>query len=343
MTYNKRTSKRKPRRGGTKKNGSIIKASIKKYAKNPKPVEITNRNIRHFVEVYLNKGQYTEDLPINLRGIPIGKWDVSNVTDMSKLFLLTTFNEDISNWDVSNVTTMESMFHSAFEFDQSLENWIVSNVTNMSGMFSNASKFNQPLDNWDVSKVTDMSFMFSLATNFNQPLNIWDVSKVTDMSFMFSLATSFNQSLNIWDVSNVKKMESIFKDCPIEQKNFENWEFNVLPEETIVSLDNLYEVYTRYQFMMTSEEKNILHNANNELRNKYISSINKAKFLKDRKEILKLMDKLNEKYKTKVKHFPPKTSAEKRHERNLDMLLDPNGPGRDLLEYIGPSKYRKEK
>ena len=92
---------------------------------------------------------------------------------------------DISDWDVSNVTDMNRMFASATNFNQSLNNWDVSKVTDMSQMFDHATNFNQPLNKWDVSKVTDMGEMFWGATNFNHSLDNWDVSKVTDMRGMF--------------------------------------------------------------------------------------------------------------------------------------------------------------
>ena len=42
----------------------------------------------------------------------IGKWDVSNVTDMGRIFKeAVNFKQDISKWDVSNVTNINEMFN----------------------------------------------------------------------------------------------------------------------------------------------------------------------------------------------------------------------------------------
>jgi len=92
-------------------------------------------------------------------GSDLTKVCVSNVTDMSRMFLGSTFNYPIGNWDVSN-------------------------VTNMSGMFT-ASSFNQVIGNWDVSSVTDMTQMF-WGTSFNQPINLWCVSNITSEPDNFS-------------------------------------------------------------------------------------------------------------------------------------------------------------
>ena len=54
----------------------------------------------------------------------IRDWDVSQITDMSKLFNIKyDFNDDISNWDVSSVTNMGFMFKYAIEFNQPIGDW----------------------------------------------------------------------------------------------------------------------------------------------------------------------------------------------------------------------------
>jgi len=66
----------------------------------------------------------------------IKTWDVSNITNMKKMFFLSKeFNQDIGQWNVSNVTNMEKMFYFAKKFNQNLSQWDVSNVTNMRRMF----------------------------------------------------------------------------------------------------------------------------------------------------------------------------------------------------------------
>jgi surface protein len=145
---------------------------------------------------------------------PISSWDVSRVTDMSRMFKdALSFNGDLSNWDVSRVTDMSWMFYNTRSFNADLSNWDVSRVTDMSRLFRRATSFNGDLSNWDVSRVTDMSGMFEDALSFNGDLSNWDVSRVTDMSRMFRRAGSFNADLSNWDVSRVTNMEDMFSDA----------------------------------------------------------------------------------------------------------------------------------
>ena len=88
-----------------------------------------------------------KDEAIEKYGI-IGTWNISLITDMSKLFYdREDFNEDISDWDVSNVTNMSKMFNACYEFNQPLNNWDVRNVTDMDFMFRDCEKLTN-LPHW---------------------------------------------------------------------------------------------------------------------------------------------------------------------------------------------------
>lgn len=145
---------------------------------------INNDMIFHFVRYYINIKQ---KLPKELQDLPIGKWNVSKVTNMSRLFHNCIFNESIDEWDVSNVTDMSQMFSGAHYFNKPLAAWNVSNVTNMEEMFRGAYAFNQPLNDWKdkTGNVKNMFAMFCDAESFNQPIEDWDVSNVTNMGKMF--------------------------------------------------------------------------------------------------------------------------------------------------------------
>lgn len=61
--------------------------------------------------------------------IDIDYWDTSNVTDMTRMFGDSDFNQYIGSWDVSNVSIMEAMFYYSSVFNQDLSEWCVVNFT----------------------------------------------------------------------------------------------------------------------------------------------------------------------------------------------------------------------
>ena len=157
--------------------------------------------------------------------------DTSAITDMRWLFSnyrangyrLEAFNGDISKWDVSGVTDMSRMFYGATSFNQNISGWNVAKVTNMNGMFQGATSFNQNIAGWNVAKVTNMNNMFFGATSFNQNIAGWNVAKVTDMNGMFQGATLFNQDISGWNVAKVTDMQSMFAYARAFTHNLDAW------------------------------------------------------------------------------------------------------------------------
>lgn len=92
----------------------------------------------------------------------IGQWNVSNVTQMSRLFAggFTNFNEDLSGWDVGNVVNMKGMFAGASSFNCDISGWNVGNVVYMREMFFNAHSFSCDISGWNVRNVKSMRGMF---------------------------------------------------------------------------------------------------------------------------------------------------------------------------------------
>ena len=140
----------------------------------------------------------------------MAEWDVSQVTDMSNLFLSKAeVNANISAWDVSSVTNMGYMFNGASKFNQDIGSWNTSQVTNMGGIFYDAAAFNQDISLWDTSQVTVMEYMFNGAP-FNQDIGSWDTSKVTVTAYMFENAPAFNRNITGWSTPLLTTSVSMF-------------------------------------------------------------------------------------------------------------------------------------
>ena len=142
--------------------------------------------VKSFVELkkiiddrYVKLGVGTEQDPIDFNDI-----DVSNIDsffDNKGIFEGTKFKYiDISDWDVSEVTDMNRMFYmcKALKSVGNISGWDVFSVTDMSYMFYGCTYFNQNISSWDVSNVIGVSYMFGWCESFNQDLSNWNVSKV---------------------------------------------------------------------------------------------------------------------------------------------------------------------
>ena len=109
----------------------------------------------------------------------IGNWDTSSVTNISRMFANSNFNQDISNWDVSSVTNLDRTFNGAQSFNQDLSSWNTSSVKIMKQTFIKARSFVSNISTWNTSSVTDMRETFREADAFNTDLSGWSVDNVT--------------------------------------------------------------------------------------------------------------------------------------------------------------------
>lgn len=162
-------------------------------------------------------------------------WDTTNITDMSQMFYLSNFDQDISNWNTAKVTTMQYMFAST-PFNQDISGWDTAKVKYMNDMFSRASVFNQDISGWNTANVTTMQLMFQFASAFNQDIGSWNTAKVASMRLMFFSASSFNQDIGGWDVSNVTDMNSMFRSASAFNQDIGGWNVRLVTDMTSMFL-----------------------------------------------------------------------------------------------------------
>ncbi len=161
---------------------------------------------------------------------PLNSWNVSQVTNMEGMFdYCTSFNQPLSSWNVENVTNMKEMFAECQSFNQSINSWNVGKVENMDSMFANCILFNQSLESWQTENVSTMNYMFIDCRSFNQPLSSWNVEKVVGMKMMFAGCTTFNQPLNAWGIDgDVTNTEQMFDGCSSFNQPLNSWVYSTI-------------------------------------------------------------------------------------------------------------------
>ena len=197
----------------------LEKLKIKKIETNYRP-----KNKEELVNIIIN------EIETNGPDCSLNNIDVSNITDMSYLFMggdplkyvhghsvLSNFDGDISNWNVSNVTDMKYMFSECQYTGKNgdISDWKVSKVNDMDGMFAD-SNYNGDISNWDVSNVTNMFGVF-YNSKFNGDISNWDVSNVKRFDAMFR-NSKFNGDISKWQINPVAKrrMAGMFTNSPLE-------------------------------------------------------------------------------------------------------------------------------
>jgi surface protein len=217
--------------------------------KPPLPLVITSTlELYEAVDAYLQQSSSDGNTASSFFA-PIGTWDVSRVTNFSRVFdpdrtrdfltmsnedeesgsggtsaPLSWFDEDISAWNVSSGMTFYGMFAYASNFNGDVSGWDLSLATEMSYMFSGAARFNGDVSRWNVGGVTTMDSMFYDAATFEADLSAWDVSNVLSMSGMFDGALLFNSDVSGWNVSAVQDLSYTFRQARTFQGDLSEWD-----------------------------------------------------------------------------------------------------------------------
>ena len=157
----------------------------------------------------------------------ISDWDLSLITDMSKLMrhcsTAESFNEDISRWNVANVTNMYGTFLGARAFNSDISSWKTQNLATLHGTFYGAKSFNQDISSWNVKKVGSLAFAFFYASAFNQDIGSWQIGKVTSLQATFFGATKFNQDITSWKTERVASLASTFNKATSFDRDISQW------------------------------------------------------------------------------------------------------------------------
>ena len=168
----------------------------------------TRQELFKITQELIDKGQYdlncinTEritdmnNLFIKAPDIDISQWDVSNVKNMSHMFVwCENFNCDLSKWDVSNVENMSHMFYKCENFEgKGLENWYLSNVKYMSSIFKNCEKFDCDVSNWNIRNVIYMDYAFINCLSFTgKGLDKWNPQSLKDSEGIFDNCKSIKK------------------------------------------------------------------------------------------------------------------------------------------------------
>ena len=165
--------------------------------------DISGWNVSH---VRCMRGMFEQSkFTTQFQPLGLSRWDVSGVTDMSRMFNRSAFDGDLSQWKFPALRSASNMFAYA-SFNGDIADWDVSQLQNMQGMFR-YSVFKGDLSRWCVANATDLWDMFQGAAfvgNIQRwcwPLN----AKVDNMFGPYIVASGLPPNLYHWHLAVVEE------------------------------------------------------------------------------------------------------------------------------------------
>lgn len=186
----------------------------------PKYFPESNEELRKLVEDRIKKEG---------RNVDLNDIDTSKITDMTGIFKDLSFNGNISNWNVSNVTNMSRMFYNNKKLISiDLSKWDVSKVENIAFMFKNCSslsKIQLPKFNNVITTVGMFEDCTSLIRFDISNINFENVEKC---QYMFNnckqlIAVEKIEDIDVSKAISNNKYEYMFADCPKLHIDISSW------------------------------------------------------------------------------------------------------------------------
>lgn len=162
---------------------------------------------------------------VDLSQLDISQWDVSHVTDFSRMFANCgkQLKLDLSNWDVKNGQKFSFMFWNCDSMDESdINTWTI-NPTAITTLM-----FDKDFDITDGIKIYDRDdlefYLLTMITEHKMTdFNHVDVSDITDFSHVLEYCPA-NIDISKWDVSKGVNFEGMFENSSeLKTLNIENW------------------------------------------------------------------------------------------------------------------------
>lgn len=156
----------------------------------------------------------------------LGSWNMSKVTDCTRMFYSSGFNCSVANWAFGENCLLVEMFTKTTAFNQDISSWDVRNVKDMADMFRESGAFVRSIIGWKLDSCTTFDYMFRDSA-FRGSVTDWVFSNTLDISMegMFYDAKSFTgDGTETWNVGKVKTFRAMFYGCVLFDGDLGNWD-----------------------------------------------------------------------------------------------------------------------